>query len=165
MNIKKRALITIYSLYSISMMTYAMPADIVLTHALEKGEVDLNCTITPAEFKNMPQSQIKTTTPWTPAGKIMTFEGVRIKDILMKCGVNGKVLKMHALDGFATDIPWKDVDEYNFLIANKMNGNELNTRNFGPYFVVYPLDEYKTELNNPLYMSRFIWQVDSILVQ
>ncbi|MBL1597847.1 oxidoreductase, partial [Klebsiella pneumoniae] len=28
----------------------------------------------------------------------------------------------------------------------------------------YPLDEHASEINNPLYLSRFIWQVNKITV-
>nr|HBY1206077.1 oxidoreductase [Klebsiella pneumoniae] len=55
-------------------------------------------------------------------------------------------------------------EDFNIILANKMDGKPLEVRNFGPYFVIYPLDSNPTKLNSPIYLSRFIWQVDKITV-
>mgnify|MGYP000994153421 CR=1 FL=1 len=71
---------------------------------------------------------------------------------------------MHALNDYWVDIPISDVEDFNIILANKMDGKPLEIRNFGPYFVIYPLDSNPTKLNSPIYLSRFIWQVDKITV-
>ncbi|MNP78119.1 hypothetical protein D3C76_1756660 [compost metagenome] len=51
------------------------------------------------------------------------------------------------------------------ILAYKMDGVMLKIRNFGPLFLVYPRDAAGPELNSPLYNSRFIWQVDRIVIK
>ena len=118
-------------------------------------------TFSKESFSTLPRAMITTTTPWTPSTK---FEGVSMKDVLAASGFTGKTLRVHALNDYWVDIPMKDVDSYNIILANKRDGVELKVRDFGPYFIVYPLDDNAEDLNKPIYYSRLVWQVDSITV-
>lgn len=71
----------------------------------------------------------------------------------------------HALNDYYIDIPLSDVEHYNIILAYKMDGEMLKIRNFGPLFLVYPRDDSGPELNSPLYNSRFIWQVNRIVIK
>ncbi|AVJ19756.1 molybdopterin-dependent oxidoreductase [Serratia rhizosphaerae] len=110
----------------------------------------------------MPVNSISTSTSWTPRRK---FDGVAVADILKKVGAKGQTLSMHALNDYYIDIPLSDVEKYNIILAYKMDGEMLKIRNFGPLFLVYPRDESGPELNSPLYNSRFIWQVNRIVIK
>lgn len=131
-----------------------------------KNNIDSNEIIfTKEEFSGLPQSEITTTTPWTPAGKPVTFRGVRIIDLLNYIDVSGSAFKIRALDGYEILISMDDIKSYNVLLADEMDGKKLGVRDFGPYFIVYPVDEYNEELNIPKYLSQFIRQVDEITVK
>ncbi|CAI1116398.1 Oxidoreductase molybdopterin binding domain [Serratia rubidaea] len=110
----------------------------------------------------MPVHSISTSTSWTPRRK---FDGVAVADILKKVGAKGQTLSMHALNDYYIDIPLSDVEHYNIILAYKMDGEMLKIRNFGPLFLVYPRDDSGPELNSPLYNSRFIWQVNRIVIK
>lgn len=120
--------------------------------------------LTSQKFNELPKTIIRTTTSWTAKDHPVNFEGVKIKDILHLVNAKGKTLRMHALNDYWVDIPISDVEDFNIILANKMDGKPLEIRNFGPYFVIYPLDSNPTKLNSPIYLSRFIWQVDKITV-
>lgn len=110
----------------------------------------------------MPVSSITTSTSWTPQRK---FEGVAVADILARAGAKGSTLTFYALNDYYIDIPLSDVEKYHIILAYKMDGEMLKIRNFGPLFLVYPRDAAGPELNSPLYNSRFIWQVDRIVIK
>lgn len=131
-----------------------------------KSDIDNTDTLMTKEiFSRLPQSEITTTTPWTPVGKALSFRGVRMIDLLNYININGSALKVHALDGYEIMISMEDAVKYNILLADEMDGKKLGIRDFGPYFVVYPVDEYPEELNIPKYLSQFVRQVDKITVK
>ena len=49
---------------------------------------------------------------------------------------------MRALNDYWVDIPVSDIEQFDILLANKMDGNPLKVRDFGPYFVIYPMDKF-----------------------
>ncbi|MDM7159725.1 molybdopterin-dependent oxidoreductase [Klebsiella pneumoniae] len=148
----------------VTSQTMAATEDINIDGMISHKNNDIGYTLTFNDFIKMPMAQIKTTTPWTKPKTKVDFEGVRVKDILKLVGAQGRTLRMIALNDYSIDIPVSDVENYNIIFAYKMNGKKLKVRNFGPYFVIYPLDEHASEINNPLYLSRFIWQVNKITV-
>lgn len=82
-----------------------------------------------------------------------------------RVGAKGETLTFYALNDYYIDVPLSDVKKYNMILAYKMDGEMLKLRNFGPLFLVYPRDAAGPELNSPLYNSRFIWQVDRIVIK
>ncbi|WP_230202198.1 putative pterin-binding protein, partial [Serratia marcescens] len=92
------------------------------------------------------------------------FEGVKFKDLLKLVGARGKTLRMRALNDYWVDIPVSDIEQFDILLANKMDGNPLKVRDFGPYFVIYPMDKFYDKLNSPTFQARHIWQVSGITV-
>lgn len=121
--------------------------------------------LTEQQFNELPQYTIKTSTSWTINGRAVNFEGVRVRDILQLVKASGKTLRMHALNDYWVNIPVSDTTDFDIILARKMDGKPLEVRTFGPYFVIYPLDSNREKLNTPVYLSRFIWQVDKITVQ
>lgn len=118
-------------------------------------------TFSKESLNKLPKSAITTSTPWLPK---TTFTGVSVKHVLEAAGFQGKRLRIHALNDYWVDIPMSDVENYKIILANKRGDQELRVRDFGPYFVVYPIDDNPTELSKPIYYSRSVWQVDSITV-
>ncbi|HBH6890283.1 molybdopterin-dependent oxidoreductase [Serratia bockelmannii] len=125
------------------------------------GKTNKTIVLTKDTIAKLPTTTITTSTAWTGRDK---FTGISFKDVLIKAGVKGKTVRVQALNDYWVDIPMTDIENYNIILANKRNDVELRVRNFGPYFVIYPLDEHYEELNKPIFYSRFVWQVEHLTV-
>lgn len=148
----------------LSISAYSNIGDIVIDGSIANANSDKGYVITEKQFDSFPRDTIVTTTPWTPTGKKVKFKGVDLSYVLKLAGANGAKLKFHALNDYEIIVDMNDVEKYNILLATKMDGKRLQIRDFGPYFLVYPLDEHYIELNTPHYLARFIWQIDKITV-
>ncbi|MCW6023199.1 oxidoreductase [Serratia marcescens] len=156
--LKKYAAIMFIGLFSIMAKAEDRPiGDLRVTD----GSTQTTVTLTKAMMDALPKTSITTSTAWTPKEK---FTGTSFKDILTEVGITGKIVRVHALNDYWVDIPMSDVDKYNIILASKRNDTPLKVRDFGPYFVIYPLDEHYEELNKPIFYSRFVWQVEHITV-
>ncbi|BCG07129.1 putative pterin-binding protein [Serratia marcescens] len=156
--LKKYAAIMFIGLFSIITKAEDRPiGDLRVTD----GSTQTTVTLTKAMMDALPKTSITTSTAWTPKEK---FTGTSFKDILTEVGITGKIVRVHALNDYWVDIPMSDVDKYNIILASKRNDTPLKVRDFGPYFVIYPLDEHYEELNKPIFYSRFVWQVEHITV-
>lgn len=147
-----------------SINAYCNIGDLVIDGSIANANSDKGYVITAKQFDSFPRDTITTTTPWTPTGKKVLFKGVKLNYVLKRAGATGTKLKFHALNDYEIIVNMEDVDKYNILLATEMDGKRLKIRNFGPYFLIYPLDEHYIELNTPHYLARFIWQVDKITV-
>lgn len=163
LSLNKHLLSAIF-IFLIPFYSIAKTGDISIDGKIRKTNSGNVFILSKEYFDNMKKSQIKTTTSWTKKDHRVNFEGVKVKDILNEVGAFGSTLRMHALNDYWVDIPVSDVDKYDIILANKMDGKNLKVRDFGPYFVIYPVDKNPDELNKPIYLSRFIWQVDKITV-
>ncbi|HIE1345200.1 TPA: molybdopterin-dependent oxidoreductase [Serratia marcescens] len=156
--LKKYAAIMFIGLFSIIAKAEDRPiGDLRVTD----GSTQTTVTLTKAMMDALPKTSITTSTAWTPKEK---FTGTSFRDILTEVGITGKIVRVHALNDYWVDIPMSDVDKYNIILASKRNDTPLKVRDFGPYFVIYPLDEHYEELNKPIFYSRFVWQVEHITV-
>ncbi|WP_411505067.1 molybdopterin-dependent oxidoreductase [Brucella anthropi] len=123
--------------------------------------------LTSEDFTTLPQNRLQTTTPWTEGPQI--FDGVLLRNVLATVGVTAKDAASHsitvlALNDYSISIPLKDAYEYDVLVAHRMNGRELNRRDKGPYWIVYPRDQHE-ELDDSRYDHRWAWQLKQIEVK
>lgn len=147
----------------ISLITAVAKAELLQIGDLKVTDEKTHTTITLTKemINALPETSITTSTAWTPKTK---FTGTSFKDILSEVDMKGKMVRVHALNDYWVDIPMSDIEKYNIILANKRNGIPLKVRDFGPYFIIYPLDEHYEELNKPIFYSRFVWQVDRLTV-
>jgi len=103
-----------------------------------------------------------TETPWTNG--LVTFEGVLVRDILASLKHKGSQVAATAINDYTVKIPIKDFDDYNVILAYKMNGKVMNIRDKGPLWLIYPWTE-NPELKTELYHSRSIWQLKLLTVK
>ncbi|MBK0398560.1 hypothetical protein H0I76_05125 [Limibaculum sp. M0105] len=90
------------------------------------------------------------------------FEGPLVTDLLRFVGDRAwSSAKITAANDYAIDIPVSDFKAYGVILARRMNGRELSRRDKGPFWLMYPLDDFK-ELQDPVYNNRLIWQVVKI---
>jgi hypothetical protein len=106
--------------------------------------------------------EVVTSSPWT-TGKTR-FRGVLLRDILDKVEADGTVLKATAIDGYTVEIPISDAQDFELIIAYKMDGEWLEEEVYAPFWIIYPYDTDK-ELAQEKYYGRSIWQLTKITVE
>ena len=89
---------------------------------------------------------------------------VRISDILDRVGASGETITAKALDGYEIDIPMSDPQNYPVMLATTWNGKIMRTRDKGPIWIVYPIDQFP-DLNVEEYSSRSVWQLTRLSVR
>lgn len=104
----------------------------------------------------------------TTANHVLTkptrYEGPALGDLLKQLGAEGETVTVTALDDYSAEIKRSDIDKYGVLLATHENGRMLTIDDRGPFFIVFPFDQYK-ELRKDLYYSISVWQVSTIEVE
>ena len=103
--------------------------------------------------------EIETTSIWTQ-GK-HRFKGVMLRDLVDFLKIKAKVLRLHALNDYAVEIPTDETTADAPILAFEMDGEVMSVRDKGPIWVLYPFDdgpEYRTDTT----FSRSVWQLDRI---
>lgn len=109
----------------------------------------------------LPQHITKATTPWYDGEH--EFRGVVIGDLLKSLGANGESVTVTALNDYSAEIPMTDFEQYDVILATRVDGQELSVRDKGPLFVIYPFEQDET-LYNEVIFGRSVWQVASLTV-
>lgn len=112
-------------------------------------------------FDRLPQSQIRTATPWTH-GPIV-FSGVLIRDLLNHYRVAGTLIAATALNQYTVQMPVAEVVRDGALVATRADGKEMPVRSKGPFWIVFNFDA-GARLRKELTLSRSIWQLAKIEV-
>ncbi len=115
-----------------------------------------------AMLEAMPFTVIETMTPWTDA--IARFEGPLARDLMKRVGARGSRILATALNDYTVEIPIADFESYPVILAMKMNGKILRTRNKGPLWVIYPWSD-QPGLRNETGYGRSIWQIQELAVK
>jgi hypothetical protein len=165
-----RALIALFAIWQITQFTGLADAapppsmTVTLTIIAPNGTTRV---LSSDDFTKLPQNNLQTNTAWTEGPQ--SFDGVLLRDVLATVGVDGTEAGSHsitvlALNDYSISIPLEDAYKYDVLVAHKMNGKELNRRDKGPYWIVYPRDQHE-ELNDSRYDHRWAWQLKQIEVK
>lgn len=104
---------------------------------------------------------LRTETPWSDG--VVTFTGVRIRDILNAVRAQGSAVVATALNDYSVTIPVEDSDTYDVIVAIRQDGRLMSVRDRGPLWVIYPWSD-RSELRNEVYYARSIWQLTSFEV-
>lgn len=128
---------------------------VTATNAEETAVFDL------AMLQDLGVTGFTTTTIWTEGPQV--FEGVSLKVLLDRLGVEDGMVIATAINDYAIEIPVSDAVEGGPIVAYSLNGAPMSVRDKGPLWIVYPFDQnaaYQTEVT----YSRSIWQLDRIEV-
>jgi len=104
-------------------------------------------------------AEIETTSIWTD-GK-HSFKGVMLRDLVDFLKIKAKVLRLHALNDYAVEIPTDEATADAPILAFEMDGALMSVRDKGPIWVLYPFDDgpqYRTDTT----FSRSVWQLDRV---
>ncbi len=105
---------------------------------------------------------LRTSTPWTDG--IQEFRGVLVLDVLDRAGADGQVVRAIAHNDYTIDIPADDFRKYPVLLALEMNGVQLELKDKGPIWIVYPLDEFAL-LQDRATERKMVWQLKELQVR
>lgn len=134
----------------------AGPALEVTGRVANPGRLDM-----PALAK-LPPARVVTATKWTQ-GRV-TFEGVRMRDLLRAVGADGREVVAIALNDYRVTIPVADFERYDVILAWRRDGQDMPVRDKGPFWIMYPFDQHD-ELRAEPYFGRSIWQIKSLEVR
>ncbi|HVZ01523.1 MAG TPA: molybdopterin-dependent oxidoreductase [Dongiaceae bacterium] len=114
---------------------------------------------TVADLEKLPVTRITTKTPFLPGETV--FEGVLLRDLLKAAGLRAATLKMTALNDYTVEVPESDAEQYDVIVAYKLDGKYMRVRDKGPFWLVYPMDQH-AELRNEATATKMIWQIKTI---
>ncbi|MGO4386288.1 molybdopterin-dependent oxidoreductase [Microvirga sp. 2YAF29] len=112
-------------------------------------------------LENLGQKSIETGSAFSDG--VQRFEGVPLRAVLERVGANGHALRATALNSYEIVIPWDDL-AFDLILAMKKNGTTLTARDKGPLWIVYPRDQHAV-LKDPVYDSRWVWQLNKLNVE
>lgn len=115
-----------------------------------------------AMLESLGVTKLKTSTAWTTGES--EFEGVLARDLLEAVGAEGTVVIATALNDYVASIPLRELYDYPVLLAFRMDGRDLELRDKGPIWIVYPRDQHK-ELNNSLVDKNWVWQLSDLEIR
>lgn len=138
------------------------PIILTFSGSIERTNAAGNAVLDAAVLKSLPQKKIVTDTPWTE-GQV-SFEGPLLRDVLRLVGAKGASIRAVAINDYFVEIPTQDVEEYDVILAMRLNENDLNVRSRGPLWVIYPWKDNEN-LRSETYYSRSIWQLMRIEIQ
>jgi|SRR5690625_1381414 len=95
---------------------------------------------------------------------VKRFDGFYMRDLLDLVGAEGKTVFAGALNDYMIDIPSEDFSRFEVIVATHMDGEELEARDKGPLWIVYPRDDHP-ELQDLRYDYRWVWQLDRLEIR
>lgn len=115
------------------------------------------------ELSKLPNTVVRTKTKWTATSD---FNGPMMRDILNFVGANknAKEVEVRCHNNFVVTIPISDLKRWEVILAYGQNGQRLTMATKGPLWIIYPVDQYKSELNNNLTRAKFAWAVKELVV-
>lgn len=109
-----------------------------------------------------------------PSGKIVTsnhvldkpatYTGPVLSTLLKQLGAKGNSVLVTALDDYTAELSMTDIEKYGVILATHENGKVMTIDTRGPFFVVFPFDQYK-KLKQDLYYNMSVWQINAIEVE
>lgn len=154
-----------------------LPAAYAGTDAFPSPEGDIVLTITghiartnngdsavfdEAMLAALPSASLETTTVVTDG--VRQFDGFLMRDLLTLVGADGETVSATALNDYIIDIPMKDFERFDVLVATHMDGQRLLPSDKGPLWIVYPRDDH-VQLQDIRYDYRWVWQLVRLKVE
>ncbi|MCO4053704.1 MAG: oxidoreductase [Bosea sp.] len=101
------------------------------------------------------------TTSHSWADKPTTFTGVPVARLLDAVGAQGTKIRAGAVNSYSVELDVAELRRYPVLLAMKADGVELQLRDRGPLWIVYPRDSFR-ELRDESNNFKWIWQLRSL---
>ncbi|MFK7943129.1 MAG: hypothetical protein AB8B85_09485 [Paracoccaceae bacterium] len=122
----------------------------------DRGEIRFNR----ADLEAMEWRTIETGNQFI-SGKSV-FRGPLVMDAVSLIGHAGATkVRLIAANEYFSEIEIAEIQRYGAILAMEMNGDALSLRDFGPIWVMYPIDDH-SELRDSVFNNRLIWQLEAI---
>lgn len=118
-------------------------------------------TLTDEKLRALNQVVIKTASPWTRS--VMEYEGPTLWSVLEEIGATDRDLEMIALNDYSIRLNADQITKGWPIIARLQNGKMMSVREKGPYWLIFPFDDYQ-ELQTEAVYALSIWQLSQINV-
>lgn len=139
----------------------ALSTDLTLSaHQANGNKVELKMSL--AQIEQLPQTTITTQLPWINGQA--AFQGVKLSTLLEMHNIKPSLIRLKALNDYTTEVTWQEMLQYEPIIAIKKDEQYLKIRDYGPFWLIFPLDQY-AELQQTTYLAKMIWQLKSIKVE
>lgn len=86
-------------------------------------------------LEDLGEQEVEITLPGRPAP--LRVEGPRLKDLVAAVGGEGSTLTLLALDGYASEITWQELETLNWIVGIEVDDREIGLGQRGPLWVVY----------------------------
>lgn len=130
---------------------------------MQDGEATETVSFTKNELEALEQAEIVTHNEFVDGEK--TFNGPHVETVIAALDLeDAELARFYAIDDYSVEITLEEINKYHPILAMQMDGEELTKRDFGPIWVMYPLDEFE-ELQDAVYNSRLIWQAVRIEIE
>lgn len=114
--------------------------------------------LTLADLEEMPQTTIMTANEFTDG--VVAYQGPLARDVIKRFGLDAsEKIRFVASNDYSIDIPTRDLMDYDVVLALRADGERLSRRTRGPIWLMYPISDHP-ELQDPIFNSRLIWQVE-----
>jgi hypothetical protein len=115
-----------------------------------------------AMLEGLGVTTVTSSTPWTE-GEV-PFDGVLGATLLDAVGARGATIRAVAVNDYEAEIPLADFRNYRVLLAMRMAGKQLQLRDKGPIWIIFPWSDHP-ELDNDVTHAKSVWQVTQLVIQ
>jgi hypothetical protein len=144
--------------------TLCAASDIVLTierQASAGGEAKLE--LTREDLTALPQITVRESNQYVD--DVTEFSGPLGRVVVDLIGRGtGDTIVLTAANDYSIEAPLSDFDRFDVVFAMVMDGKEMSLRDKGPIWVIYPIST-SSELQDPIYNSRLVWQLSHMEIK
>jgi hypothetical protein len=114
------------------------------------------------ELLELPQVTFETTTIWTEG--LHEFSGPSLSSVLTAFEAGPGDLTLSALDSYHATLRRSMVGALSPIIALRLDGQRLERRNKGPFWLMFPFDSHE-KFQTAEYFAVSVWHLTQITVQ
>ena len=114
------------------------------------------------ELLEFPQVSFETTTIWTEG--LHEFSGPSLSSVLAAFEAGPGDLTLSALDRYSATLRRSMVDVLSPIIALRLDGQRIERRNKGPFWLMFPFDSHE-KFQTAEYFAVSVWHLTQIKVQ
>ena len=135
---------------------------LIIDGAIQKVNIGAQAHFDMEMIEGLSVRRLHTSTAVTDG--VRQFDGFLMRDLLEMVGVQGTLVEAKALNHYSVDIPIADFHDYDVLLATHMDGERLLPSGKGPFWIVYPRDDWR-QLQDIRYDYRWVWQLNRLTVK
>ncbi|MSO81221.1 MAG: molybdopterin-dependent oxidoreductase [Alphaproteobacteria bacterium] len=102
-------------------------------------------------------------TDFQMGGKVRSFSGPLLADVLATAGATGTIATVTAFDGYAAELPIADIAKFGVILALAEDGKPFGVGDYGPTWAIFPrADKQALKGRND---DAWVWAIAAIAVK